>query len=207
MLDPETFPNHLIQNAASRNTHEQEKIIRMERKNKVFIATSLDGYIADQAGGIDWLHSIANPDNTDMGYGAFMTGIDALVMGRKTFDTVCGFDMDWPYEKPVFVLSNRMSQMPEKYKDHAEIVNGSLNQILEKIHNKGHHHLYIDGGQTIQSFLKEDLIDEMTITIIPYLLGGGIPLFTDLPERLKFECTDTKIYLGKVVQNRFIRKR
>ena len=179
----------------------------MERKNKVFIATSLDGYIADKNGATDWLHSISNPDKIDMGYGAFMAGIDALVMGRTTFETVCGFDIDWPYEKPVFVLSNSMTQMPEKYKNKAEIVHGNLNEILEKIHDRGYHHLYIDGGKTIQGFLKEDLIDEMTITIIPYLLGAGIPLFKEVHERLEFECTDTKIYLEKIVQNRFVRKR
>lgn len=75
----------------------------MNKKNSVFIATSLDGFIADKNGGIDWLHSLPNPDNDDMGYGAFMTQIDALIMSRKTFETVCGFDMDWPYTKPVFV--------------------------------------------------------------------------------------------------------
>lgn len=179
----------------------------MDKKNKVFIATSLDGYIADQHGGIDWLHSIPNPDKIDMGYGAFMAGIDALVMGRTTFDTVCGFDMEWPYEKPVFVLSNSMTQVPKKYMNKAEVVHGNLNEILEKIHDIGHQHLYIDGGKTVQSFLKEDLIDEMTITIIPYLLGAGIPLFSELQKRLEFECVDTKIYLEKIVQNRFIRKR
>lgn len=179
----------------------------MDKKNKVFIATSLDGYIADQQGGIDWLHSIPNPDKIDMGYGAFMAGIDALVMGRTTFDTVCGFDMEWPYEKPVFVLSNSMTQVPKKYMKKAEVVHGNLNEILEKIHDKGHQHLYIDGGKTVQGFLKEDLIDEMTITIIPYLLGAGIPLFSELQKRLEFECMDTKIYLEKIVQNRFVRKR
>lgn len=179
----------------------------MEKKNKVFIATSLDGYIADKDGGIDWLHAIPNPDHIDMGYGAFNSRIDALVMGRTTFETVCGFDMDWPYQKPVFVLSNSMPHIPEKYQDKAEVVKGSLNDILAKIHNKGYYNLYIDGGQTIQSFLKEDLIDEMTITIIPYLLGGGIPLFGTLPEKLEFECVDSNIYLGKIVQNQFVRKR
>ena len=70
----------------------------MKKKNSVFIATSLDGYIADKNGGIDWLHSIPNPDNIDMGYENFISKIDALVMGRVTFETVCGFDMDWPYQ-------------------------------------------------------------------------------------------------------------
>ena len=179
----------------------------VEKKNKVFIATSLDGYIADKNGGIDWLHTIPNPDNIDMRYGEFTSQIDALVMGRTTFETVCGFDMDWPYQKPVFVLSNSMTSIPNDYQDKAELVKGTLKEILERIYKKGCNRLYIDGGKTIHSFLKEDLIDEMTITIIPTLLGGGIPLFTELPNRLDFECVDSKIYLDKVVQNFFVRKK
>ena len=179
----------------------------VEKKNKVFIATSLDGYIADKNGGIDWLHTIPNPDNIDMGYGEFTSQIDALVMGRTTFETVCGFDMDWPYQKPVFVLSNSMTSIPNDYQDKAELVKGTLKEILERIYKKGCNRLYIDGGKTIHSFLIDDLIDEMTITIIPTLLGGGIPLFTELPNRLDFECVDSKIYLDKVVQNFFVRKR
>ena len=176
-------------------------------RNKVFIATSLDGYIADKNGGIDWLHTIPNPDNIDMGYGEFTAQIDALVMGRTTFETVCGFDMDWPYQKPVFVLSNSMTDIPTEYAKNATLVKGSLKEVLEKIHDKGFHDLYIDGGKTIQGFLEEDLIDEMTITTIPYLLGGGIPLFSELSKRLDFECVETMLYLGKIVQSRFLRKR
>jgi len=179
----------------------------MQKKNKVFIATSLDGKIADKNGGIDWLHSIPNPNNNDMGYGEFFSQIDALVMGRITFETVCGFDMDWPYQKPVFVLSNSLTNVPEEYKGKAEIAHGSLQEILNNIHKRACNSLYIDGGKTIQSFLQEDLIDEMTITTIPYLLGGGIPLFSELPKRLDFECVDSKIYLEQVVQNHFVRKR
>ncbi|WP_424351606.1 dihydrofolate reductase family protein, partial [Lutimonas sp.] len=178
------------------NSRESDQYIdRMIKKNSVFIATSLDGYIADQDGGIDWLHSIPNPDQIDMGYGEFMAQTDALIMGRTTFETVCGFDMDWPYKKPVFVLSNSMRSIPKAYEDKAALVKGSLKEILYKINAKGYRSLYIDGGRTIQSFLSEDLIDEMTITIIPILLGGGIPLFSKLPDSLTFECVDTKIYL------------
>jgi len=179
----------------------------MEKKNKVFIATSLDGHIADKNGGIDWLYEIPNPNNNDMGYREFFSQIDALVMGRTTFETVCGFDMDWPYDKPVFVLSNSLTDVPKEYEGKAEIVKGSLKEILNKIHDRGFNCLYIDGGKTIQSFLKEDLIDEMTITTIPFLLGGGISLFSEMPERLEFECVNSKIYLEQVVQNHFIRKR
>ncbi len=73
----------------------------MNQRNSIFIATSLDGYIADSQSGIDWLHSIPNPKQIDMGYIDFMSRIDALVMGKNTFETVCGFDMDWPYEIPM----------------------------------------------------------------------------------------------------------
>ncbi|MDR6923717.1 MULTISPECIES: dihydrofolate reductase family protein [Chryseobacterium] len=178
----------------------------MDQKNKVFIATSLDGYIADRNGEIGWLLSLPNPTNDDMGYKEFNSHIDALVMGRNTFEVVCGFD-EWYYQKHVFVLSSSMTEIPEKFRDKASLVKGDLKDILEGIHGKGYHNLYIDGGKTIQGFLKEDLIDEMTITVIPYLLGAGIPLFGDLPEMLEFECTDTKIFLNSIVQNHFTRKR
>ena len=177
------------------------------KRNSVFIATSMDGYIADKNGRLDWLHSIPNPENIDMGYQEFIAHIDALVMGRKTFETVCGFDIDWPYQKPVFVLSNTTKEIPGKVKGKAHLVSGHLSEILDAIRAQGHDHLYIDGGETIRSFLKEDLIDDMIVTVIPVLLGGGVPLFSELPEALDFECTDTKIYLGKVVQNHYKRIR
>jgi len=178
----------------------------MNKKNSVFIATSLDGYIADKNGGIDWLHSIPNPNNNDLGYVEFTKNIDALVMGRTTFETVCGFDIDWPYKKPVFVLSNTLNEMPESYKGKAFLVKGSLHEILEQIHHKGYYRLYIDGGATIQSFLKEDLIDEMLITIIPIVLGGGYPLFSELSKELEFELIESKIFLNQMNQNHYKRK-
>lgn len=178
----------------------------MERRNTVFIATSLDGYIADKKGGLDWLNSVPNPDNLDMGYGDFMSRIDAIVMGRTTFETVCGFGIEWPYQIPVFVLSNTLDHIPEQYSGKVHLIKGSLTGILEQLHKKGFYRLYIDGGVTIQNFLKEDLIDEMIITIIPVLLGGGIPLFSELPDEMGFECTATKLYPNKVVQNTFRRK-
>ena len=177
----------------------------MKKKNSVFIATSLDGYIADKDGNIDWLHTIPNPEQIDMGYRSFMSEIDALVMGRNTFETVCSFDIDWPYQKPVYVLSNSLSEVPEVYKGKAELVKGDLTTILTTIHSKGHDRLYIDGGTTIQHFLKEDLIDEMIITTIPVLLGEGTPLFNQLSKPLDFECIESTIFLNKIVQNRFRR--
>lgn len=175
--------------------------------NRVFIATSLDGYIADKEGNIDWLESIPNPDQLDLGYNDFISGIDALVMGRHTFETVCGFDIDWPYSVPVFVLSNSLEEIPAAFSEHAQLVQGSLEAVLGGIRNQGFHQLYIDGGSTIQGFLKADLIDELIITTIPVLLGGGVPLFTELSQRLSFELMDSRTYLGAMVQTHYRRKR
>lgn len=175
--------------------------------NKVFIATSIDGYIADSEGGIDWLNSIPNPNNDDMGYNDFMNSIDALIMGRITFETVCSFDIEWPYEKPVFVLSNSLKSIPKEYEGKVFLVQGGLKDVVDEVKKKGYNNLYIDGGKTIQSFLKEDLIDEMTISIIPIVLGNGIPLFGAQSKSLKFECISSKIYLNKIVQNVFSRSK
>lgn len=175
--------------------------------NNVFIATSLDGFIADSDGGIDWLHEIDNPDQLDMGYAEFMQDMDALLMGRKTYDTVRSFDMDWPYSKPVFVLSKSIKEVPPDLNKRVFIVNGKLIDVLTQIHERGYQHLYIDGGQTIQNFLSEDLIDRMVITRIPTLLGSGVSLFGELRKRLDFECVKSEIFLNSVVQNTFVRKR
>ncbi|KAA2217224.1 dihydrofolate reductase family protein [Maribacter flavus] len=179
----------------------------MSKKNSVFIATSLDCFIADKNGGLDWLHSIPNPDNNDMGYVEFTNGIDALVMGRTTFETVIGFDVPWPYTKPVFVLSNKLKEIPDSHKDKAFLVKGTLTEILEQIHKKGYQRLYIDGGTTIRNFLKADLIDEMILTTIPVLLGGGASLFGELPKELKFELIGTKTFLNQVSQRHYKRKK
>lgn len=175
--------------------------------NKVFIATSLDGFIAGKNGEIDWLHDYPDMENSDMGYEAFMQEVDALVMGRNTFETVCGFDIEWPYSKPVFVLSESLLSIPEAYRDKAFLVKGDIVSVLQDIRAKGYNNLYIDGGKTINGFLQKDLIDEMTITIIPCLLGEGIPLFSGLFRRLDFMCIETRLFSSHVVQNRFIRKR
>lgn len=175
--------------------------------NKVFIATSMDGFIADKNGNIDWLHSVPNPENDDMGYGEFMRNIDAIVMGRNTFDIVCSFGIDWPYNVPIYVMSNRLESVPSELSEKVSLVSGDLLDIMDKIHSKGHSNIYIDGGKTIQSFLAEDLIDEITITIIPCILGEGIPLFVNSAQKLNFKGSRTHIFLNQVIQNTFVRAR
>ena len=175
------------------------------QKNSVYIATSLDGRIADRNDGIAWLDAIPIPEGEDMGYYAFTNDIDALVMGRNTFETVLGFDVEWPYQKPVYVLSNQLKEIPKSHDGKAFLVKGHLTEVLEHIHSNGHTRLYIDGGSTIQSFLKEDLIDEMIITVFPIVLGGGPSLFSDFPKELNFELIESKVYSGQLVQNHYLR--
>jgi dihydrofolate reductase len=175
--------------------------------NLVFIATSLDGYISDKDDGLEWLQTVPNPDDVDLGWQDLTRRIDAVVMGRKTFQKVYGFDCPWPYPKPVFVLSNSLSSLPGEYDGKAELINGALTDVLAAIHKRGHRELYIDGGATIQSFLKEDLIDEMIISVLPLLLGGGSPLFGDLAEPMGFEHVGTEVLLDAIVQNHYRRHR
>ena len=179
----------------------------MKNRNMVFIARSLDGYIADKNGGLDWLNAVPNPDHLDMGYEKFIERVDAIVIGRTTFEMVCSFDMEWPYKIPVFILSTSIATVPESLKDKVEILNGPLPKILEQIHQKGFTRLYIDGGVTVQNFLKEDLIDELIITTIPILLGGGTPLFGELPKEMEFEHVKSVLHLDALVQDSYRRKK
>lgn len=179
----------------------------MDKKNIVFIATSLDGYIADKNGGIDWLHSIPNPQGDDMGFSELMTEIDAIVMGRTTYEKVLSFGIDWPYTKPVFVLSRSLKTVPQELHEKVFLLEGTPSDILKEIHSRNYFRLYIDGGRTVQDFLKNDLIDELRITKIPILLGGGFPLFNELNCEQEYELIHSKIYLKQIVQSHYRRKK
>ena len=179
----------------------------MNTKNSVYIATSIDGYIADREGGLGWLDIIPFPEGEDMGYYAFMSRIDAIVMGRKSFETVIGFGIDWPYEKPVFVMSRTLASVPQDLVEKVFIVSGTLQEVLDEIHSRGFMRLYIDGGKTIQGFLKADMIDEMIITTIPVLLGGGVPLFGALEDRLRFDFVEAGLHFDQIAQCRMLRWR
>ncbi|MBG5919833.1 dihydrofolate reductase family protein [Providencia stuartii] len=177
-------------------------------RNIIYIATSLDGYIADANNLLDWLFSVPNPEQDDMGFSAFMQRIDAVVMGRNTFETVCNFDGEWPYNKPVFVLSNSMKAIPEKLIGKAiHLVRGDITGVIDSIHRAGFHTLYIDGGSAAKQCLVEDLIDEMIITTVPILLGGGTPLFGHVKEPLQFIHVKSERYFDYMVKNTWYRQR
>lgn len=174
--------------------------------NYVYVAASLDNYIATVDGGLDWLNEIPNPDQSDYGFANFMNKVDALVMGRRTFEKVVSFG-EWPYDKFVFVLSNTLTQIPEGYEGKVEIVSGDIKLLVNDLKKKGYNNLYIDGGITIQNFLKEDLVDELIITKIPIILGSGIPLFSELKQPLKFQHKKTEIYNDSLIKSTYVRNR
>ena len=156
---------------------------------------------------LDWLSYVPIPEGDDLGFAEFIGRVDAIVMGRLTFETVVGFGAGWPYPVPGLVLSSTLSSAPQDFADHVEIVNGTPHEIIELAKEKGFENLYIDGGKTIQNFLREDLIDELIISQIPLLLGGGDRLFGELDHRANFELIKTEILLNQIVKSRYRRKR
>ena len=174
--------------------------------NYVYIATSLDGFIATNEGDLDWLDEIPNQEKNDFGFADFMSGIDAIVMGRKTFEKVLSFGA-WPYDKPVYVLTRSKAEVPEAMENKVEFITGAPPEVVAQLKELGHQNLYIDGGITIQGFLEENLIDEMIITRVPILLGNGISLFGKLAQRLHFKHKNTEILNEMLVKSHYIRIR
>jgi dihydrofolate reductase len=155
-------------------------------KCSVYIATSVDGYIAGADGDIDWLlrPEYAVSLLNGLSYEGFIADVDALVMGRHTYDKVRTFP-EWPYGAlPVIVLSTRPSDTSAGQPANVRWMSGSPEEITRQLAEEGCRHLYIDGGNTVQRFLRAGLIDELTITRVPLLLGNGISLFgADAPEQ------------------------
>ncbi|MGL4576567.1 MAG: dihydrofolate reductase family protein [Burkholderiaceae bacterium] len=171
----------------------------------VFIATSLDGYIARLDGSIDWLDhaNTVVPPGEDFGYAQFMADVDALVMGRNSFEQVLSFD-PWPYaDKPVIVLSTQWSVLPAGAPATATLSCESPAQLLTRLAAQGMRRVYVDGGVTIQRFLAAGLVEEMTITQIPVLLGAGRPLFGLLPADVWLEHVATHAYPFGFVQSTY----
>ncbi|AXH08916.1 diacylglycerol kinase [Malaciobacter halophilus] len=161
--------------------------------NRVYIAVSLDGYIADKNNSVKWLDIVPVNEKIENEFSNFMNSIDCVVMGKNTFNVVKNFNDKWPYNKKVFVLSSSMQSIPKGYEDKIELLNMKPLKLVNFLNNKGYKNLYIDGGKTIQNFLEYDLIDEMIISTIPILLGEGKPLFSKLTKSKLFKIIDTKI--------------
>jgi dihydrofolate reductase len=173
--------------------------------SSVFIATSLDGFIATEDGGIDWLTAFQSPD-VFRSYEAFLRGVDTIVIGRGTFEKVLTFP-SWPYNRRVVVLSASLHALPPEASGRAELVSLPPRELLARLAGEGSRHLYVDGGKVIQHFLQEDCIDTMIITRVPMVLGGGIPLFGALRASLPFRHDQTETFANGLVQSRYTRRR
>ena len=176
----------------------------MSIKASVFIATSLDGFIARTNGDLDWLTGAESvPTGQDYGYQEFMDTVDTVVLGRNTFELVSTFDT-WPYSgKRVVVLSSRTAAIPPHLADDVEWLSLPPQHLVERLAARGASHLYVDGGKTIQGFLNAGLIDELTVTRVPVLIGTGVPLFGPLDHDVWLAHTATRHFENGFVQSKY----
>lgn len=172
-------------------------------KTIVYVGTSLDGFIARIDGDIGWLTEFEEAVQDD--FRKFIKRIDAIVMGRGTFEKVLTFPT-WPYDKKVFVLSTRIKRIPDKLRGRVIVLSTKPRTLLKNLSKRGFSNIYVDGGKVIQSFLKEDCIDEMIITKAPVLIGSGIPLFGPLAQDMPFKHVRTKVYPNGLVKSYYKRK-
>jgi dihydrofolate reductase len=177
----------------------------MSIKVSVYIATSLDGFIARKDGALDWLDK-ANatvPPGQDLGFSAFIDSVDTLVMGRKTYEQVLSFG-EWPYGKtPVVVLSRNLISFPPNLPDTVTHSSEPPPDLLERLAAEGAEHVYVDGGTTIQRFVARGLVDEITVTVIPVLIGDGIPLFGPIEQDISLAHVRTTAYDFGFVQTTY----
>jgi len=169
-------------------------------KASVFIGTSVDGFIARANGEFDFLPVDGGEPH---GYNEFIASVDAIVIGRKTFETVLSFPQ-WPYgDKRVVVLSNRKQDLSAVRGGLVEQMAGAPTEIVAKLDATGVRHAYVDGGVTIQGFLRAGLIQRLIITRVPVLIGQGIPLFGTLPRDVRLRHVATQHYPSGLVKTEY----
>lgn len=169
-------------------------------KTSVFLALSLDGFIARSNGDVSWLDRYTE----DAGFGEFFDSIDCLVMGRKSFEKVLSFDIEWPYgEKPVVVLSHAGVQIPSHLEGTVEPMAGSPAEVASVLAQRGFQHLYLDGGATVRGFLEAGLVDSLILTRVPLLLGSGISLFDGLGQEIWLDHLSTQSFDSGLVQSEY----
>lgn len=168
-------------------------------KTSVFVGTSLDGFIARPNGSFDFLFPAGAEPH---GYDEFMATVDALVIGRNTFEAVLNLP-SWPYgERPVFVLSSR-ALTPPPLDAVVERISGTPSEIVSQLAARGIGHIYVDGGITIQHFLRAGLVQRLTITRVPVLIGNGIPLFGFTQRDILLRHVATRHYATGLVQSEY----
>jgi dihydrofolate reductase len=169
-----------------------------------YVAISLDGYIARADGSMDWLRGGGpRPPEEAARYRAFIDSVDAIVLGRATYEAVRDLPV-WPYPaKPVVVLGSAPSGVPSTHPDAVEHMTGAPADLLPRFGARGWSHLYVDGGNTIQRFLAAGLVHRLVLNRVPVLLGTGIPLFGPLPADVWLQHVSTVAYPGGLVQSEY----
>ena len=168
----------------------------------VYVATSLDGFIAREDGRLDWLDK-ADPGDGEYGFDDLLSSVDALVMGRNTFDFVLGMG-EWAYgDKPVFVLTHRQLDLPTPFAGRVEALQVATDSIAEEFDRRGVEHVYVDGGETVQSFIRAQLVTRIIITRIPILIGSGIPLFGPVDSDIDLRLIRSQAFENGWIQDEY----
>lgn len=181
-------------------------------KCSVFIATSADGYISTIDDGVEWLETSGKTnadmgEQADMGFNSFIASIDCMIMGRGCMEKLSSFNLSpeqWPYGNTrIIALSKSIKEVPKSLKGRVEIYSGNISTLISELENTGFKNAYIDGGATITSFLNLKLINEMTITQAPILLGAGKPLFGDINQQIKLRNSESKAFPNDFIQTKY----
>ena len=167
-------------------------------KISVYIAASLDGYIARPDGSLDWLDRVGGFDE-DYGFQSLLNSIDGVILGRHTYEVAAAVH-DWPYKgKRIIVLSHSL----ERVREEAELFRGDLTQLIAQLHKDGIKHVWIDGGVTISQFLDLQMVDAITLSVIPVILGSGIPLFHPIGKERACRLVSSQSYPSGLVQLKY----
>ncbi|WP_417462779.1 dihydrofolate reductase family protein [Kordiimonas sp.] len=170
----------------------------------VYIATSLDGFVAREDHTLDWLMK-QKTEGEDFGYDEFIDSVDGLVMGRGSYETVLTFE-NWIYTKPVLVMSATLGpdDIPVELKDKVEVTNETdPAKVMNYLDEKGWKRAYVDGGRLVQSFMRAGLVDDITLTLIPILIGKGIRLFGEIEGDVDLKLLSSQSYGSGLVMNRY----
>ena len=181
-------------------------------KCSAFIATSADGYIATQDGDVDWLESAGNSQvdmgqYSDMGFNDYIASVDCMIIGRKSMEKISSFNLtpdQWPYgDTRIIVLSKTIKEAPNNLTGKVEIYSGDIPALIMQLESEGFSHAYIDGGTAITSFINLQLINEMTITQAPILLGEGTPLFGKFFKQINLSHAHATAYPNDFIQIKY----
>ena len=174
---------------------------------QLYIATSLDGYIARKDGNLDWLNNFPNPNQIDYGYTEFYAGIDTVILGRKTYDEILGFGVDWPYtDSTTYVLSTNTDypiQTPN-----TQLLSDLSEEIIQNLRSQSQKNIWlVGGGNLVTQFLNLNAIDEIILTLIPVIIGEGLPLFPNSPKESTFDLLGAKSFDTGAVSLHYSRKK